>query len=131
MKPYVIMLQTDADDREITESILTEINTSIPVEFIADISELEKVISVAGQPTVIMVNDSFSNTATEQLQQLKKNPAYNHIPVVVLGEIVTEEYIKKYYRAGASTYITKPSTIAGTRKKIETFFKYWFDVAEV
>jgi len=131
MKPYAIMLQTDADDRDIVEPILEEINNTIPVEFVAGIYELDNVIKTAGQPTVILVNDSFSNTASELLKKLKTHAAYNHIPVVVLGELVTDEYIRQYYRAGANTYITKPSTVEATRKKIDTFFKYWFDVAEV
>jgi CheY-like chemotaxis protein len=127
MKPYAIMMQTDADDKDITESILVEINNTIPVKFIANAGELGSVIDTEGQPTVILVNDSFTHTASEQLRQLKTDPAYNHIPVVVLGEMVTDEYIRQYYRAGANTYITKPSSIAGTRKKIEAFLKYWFD----
>lgn len=125
------MLQTDADDKFITESALAEMNNTAPVVFIASAGELADVVRSMGQPTVIMVNDSYTHTAGEQLKQLKSDPAYNHIPIVVLGEVVTEEYIRQYYRAGANTYITKPSTVAGTRDKIETFFRYWFDVAEV
>jgi CheY-like chemotaxis protein len=131
MNSYAIMLQTDADDRYITESILADLNNTIPVKFISDANELENIIEMDGQPTVILINDSFSHTAAEQLKQLKTHPSFNHIPVVVLGEMVTDEYIRQYYRDGANTYIIKPSTIAGTKTKIEGFFKYWFDVAEV
>lgn len=131
MKSYAVMLQTDEDDKFITESILAETGITIPVTFIAGVEELKEVVATSGEPTVILVNDSFRHTAGEQLKQLKSDPAYQHLPVVILGEIVSEEYIRQYYRAGACTYITKPSTIAGTKKKIDAFFRYWFDVAEV
>ena len=131
MDAYVVMLQTDEDDKYITESILAEINTAIPMVFMAGVDELKGTIAVSGEPKVILVNDSSRHTAHEQLKQLKADPACNHIPVVILGEIVAEEYIRQYYRAGASTYITKPSTIAGTKEKIGNFFRYWFDTAEV
>ena len=131
MKPYALMLQTDEDDRFITESTLAEINNTIPVVFIASAGDLKSVKDSLGLPTVILVNDNSMRIAREQLKEIKSHPAYNHIPVVVLGEVVTDEYIRQYYRAGANTYITKPSTIAGVRKKIDTFFKYWFEVAEV
>jgi response regulator RpfG family c-di-GMP phosphodiesterase len=131
MKPYAIMLQTDADDKFITESILEEINSNVPVIFISHTSDLQAVIKSMGEPTVILVNDSSRHTAREQLTWLKSDPSINHIPVVVLGEVVSDEYIRQYYRAGANTYIVKPSSITGTRLKIDTFFKYWFDVAEV
>jgi response regulator RpfG family c-di-GMP phosphodiesterase len=130
MSAYAVMLQTDEDDKYITESALQEINTNVPVIFIASVDELKGVITNSGEPKVILVNDSFRNTAREQLNQLKADPAYNHIPVVILGEIVAEEYIRQYYRLGASTYIIKPSTIAATKKKIDAFFRYWFDMAE-
>jgi len=131
MGPYVVLLQTDEDDKEITQSVLAEINTTIPMVFIAGVDDLKETIAVSGEPRVILLNDSSRHTAREQLTRLKAEPAYNHIPVVILGEIVADEYIRQYYRQGASTYITKPSTIAGTKKKIETFFRYWFDTAEV
>jgi len=131
MKPYALMLQTDEDDRFITESTLTEINNKVPVVFIASAGDLNSVTDSLGLPTVILVNDSYMHTARAQLRQIKSHPGYNHIPVVVLGEVVTDEYIREFYRAGANTYITKPSTVAGVRKKIDTFFKYWFEVAEV
>jgi response regulator RpfG family c-di-GMP phosphodiesterase len=130
MNSYAVMLQTDEDDKYITESTLSEIDTKVPVVFIAGVDELKEVIPVSGEPKVILINDSFRNTAREQLNQLKSDPGYSHIPVVILGEIVAEEYIRQYYRSGASTYITKPSTVAATKKKIDTFFRYWFDTAE-
>ncbi|MBC7947283.1 MAG: hypothetical protein H7Y42_05340 [Chitinophagaceae bacterium] len=131
MKPYAIMLQTDQDDKLLTESVIAEIQGAPPLIFIASFGELADVVEKFGQPTVILINDTFSHTASEQLRLLKSNSEYGHIPVVVLGEMVTDEYIKRYYRAGASTYIIKPSSLGGTKKKIEGFFRYWFEVATV
>ena len=65
------------------------------------------------------------------VKHLKADTSLAHIPVIVLGEITTPDYIKQYYRAGANTYITKPSTVAATQKKIQLFLEYWFDVAEI
>lgn len=129
MNPYAIMLQTDADDRFITESILEEIGINTPVIFVGHTSDLPGVLASMGHPAVILVNDSSRNTGVEQLEWLKSDSAISHIPVVVLGEVVSEEFIRQYYRSGANSYIIKPSTLAGTRMKIETFFKYWFEVA--
>ena len=132
MQPYVLMLQTDPDDRYITESTLDEISNNIPVQFISSLQEVDKTIAEFGQPVVILVNDQGSAQQGPTLvKKLKNNPLYSHIPVVILGEVTTSEYIQECYRAGANTFIIKPSTIVETRKKIATFFSYWFDVAEV
>ena len=132
MQPYVVMLQTDPDDRYITESTMDEISNNIPVQFISSHEEIDKTIVEFGQPVVILVNDQGSaHQGPGLVKKLKSNLLYSHLPVVILGEVTSSEYIQECYRAGANTFIIKPSTIAETRKKISTFFSYWFDVAEV
>lgn len=132
MEHYVLMLQTDADDKYITESTLAEIGTTVPVQFLGSINELDSFIAAEGQPGVILINDQgAAHHGKKMVTQLKSHPAYGHIPVVILGEVTTEDYIRDCYKAGANTFITKPSTVAATKKKIQTFLEYWFDVAEV
>jgi len=132
MKSYVLMLQTDADDRNITELILSDIHLTIPVKFVADIDDFESFITVEGRPALIIISESNKKfKAVEIVKQLKSNPAYSHIPMVILAEQSPDEYIKESYAAGASTFITKPSTVELTKKKIEGFFTYWLNIAEL
>ena len=105
---------------------------TIPMHFIARLSEVEDMIASSGLPAVILINNQdHRHKAIDVVKHLKADSRLNHIPIVVLGEITTPDYVRQYYRAGANTYITKPSTIAATRKKIQLFLAYWFDVAEV
>ncbi len=132
MQSYALMLQADEDDQFLTESILLEMQRKIPMQFVSGIKQMNLTIADLGLPTVIMVNnDNHRHNAINLVRVLKADPQLDHIPIIVLGEITTPEYIRQFYRAGANTYITKPSTIAATRKKIETFLDYWFTVAEV
>lgn len=132
MQPYVLMIQTDPDDQYLTESALTEIGNTIPVKFIRDAGELATAVSEWGEPSVILLNDrGVLHKGRAVLEELKSDASYDYIPIVVLGEVSTPDYIRQCYRSGANTFITKPSTVSGTRKKIETFFNYWFDVAEL
>lgn len=132
MEPYVLMIQTDPDDQYIVESTMREIANTISIQFIKSIEEMDRVISESGKPSVILLNDrGVLYNGTEIVKEIKSHAAYNDIPVVVLGEVSADDYVRECYRAGASTFITKPSSVAGTRKKIETFFSYWFEVAEL
>lgn len=134
MQPYVVMLQADEDDRMLTESILEEMEHRVPMHFISRISELKDkdMISASGPPSIILINNNdHRHKAIDTVKYLKTDAILSHIPVIVLGEITTSDYIKQYYRAGANTYIIKPSTVADTKKKIQLFLEYWFDVAEV
>lgn len=132
MASYILMLQADTDDQYITESALAEINPSLTIKYLQDIDEMKIYIDEAGEPALILLNDTGDLADREKmLRRLKADPVYGHIPVVVLGEKSSPEYIKKCYRAGANTFITKPSSSDAIKKKIHTFLLYWFEVAEV
>jgi len=132
MQSYVLMLQADADDRYITESAIAEAGYDFTMKFIDHIDELDAFIAKEGVPLLILVSVSgVIRKGYDVVKQLKAHTQCGHIPVVALGEVSADDYIKEWYRAGANTFIIKPSSLAGTQKKIRTFFEYWFDVAEV
>jgi DNA-binding NarL/FixJ family response regulator len=131
MEQYVLMLQADADDKDLTESMLNEIGSPIPIRFASGMGDFSLKKAEWGEPAVILMNDrGAAHKGNEVLKLIKSHIAYAHIPLVVLGEMSTPEYIRECYRAGANTFIVKPSSIAETKKKIEGFFKYWFEVAD-
>jgi response regulator RpfG family c-di-GMP phosphodiesterase len=130
MEPYALMVQTDDDDRFFADSTMREIDMGVNVEYVSNIDQLANLTEKKGEPHVILINDSSIRPAGGQLKKIKADKNLSHIPVVILGEVATDEYIKKYYSLGANSYVIKPSTIEGTKKKIETFFRYWFEVAD-
>jgi CheY-like chemotaxis protein len=131
MQPYVLMLETDPDDKDITESMLAEMENSIPIRFVSGFDDMAEKAAGWGEPSVILLSDlGATRKGNEAIKQVKMNPAYSHIPLVVLGEVSTPDYIKECYRAGANSFIVKPSSIAESRKKIAAFFEYWFEVAD-
>jgi DNA-binding NarL/FixJ family response regulator len=126
------MLHADEDDRMLTQSILDEMQHAAPIIYFDHFDELKQYCKENDLPVVILVNNcSRLHNAIATVRQLKAESSLSHIPVVVLGEKTTPDYIFQYYRAGVNTYITKPSTLAATEKKIRLFFEYWLDVAEV
>ena len=132
MQSYVLMLQADEDDKYLTQTLLAEMQESIPMHFISSVQEFEKCTAENGLPAVILINNQdHRHKAIEIVKSFKSDQQLNFIPVVVLGEITTPDYMQQYYRAGANSYITKPSTIVAMRKKIRLFLDYWFEVAEV
>ena len=66
-----------------------------------------------------------------KLLALKSSKPINTIPIVILSDSISEKYRNECYAYGASSFIRKPQTVEDTAKKIETFFKYWLNVAEV
>jgi CheY-like chemotaxis protein len=65
------------------------------------------------------------------LTSIKTNEAFQHLPVIILGENTQHELVAKCYAAGANTVINKPFTFELTNAKINSFIEYWFGVAEL
>ena len=131
-KPYVLMLESDPDDRYITEHTLSELGYNYPIKFLTHGKELMNHLSNEEKPFVILLDDNpYGGTGLEVLEKLKSNPEYRHIPVVMISEVATANHVAECYHKGANTVIKKPSTLEGTKEKIGTFFKYWFEVAEM
>lgn len=129
---YVLMVQVDEDDKFITEESLREAGISTPVKFLSKIDDLENFIKLESMPSLILLNDRGAvHRGSKLLTGIRGNRNYAHIPIIMLGEVTTPDYIKECYAAGANSYIIKPSTVHATIKKIELFFRYWSEVAEV
>jgi CheY-like chemotaxis protein len=128
---YVLMLENDSDDRYITQSTLNELNLTIPIRYEYWSSSLLKVLENDKPAVILLAYNTSPENGLAIVNEIKNNKDYSDIPVVMLVEQLPQEMIKKYYLAGASTVIKKPSSVEQTTKKIKTFFDYWFGVAEL
>ena len=127
---HVIMLEDDSDDRLITNDVLSEANVELDIDFYSNSDSLFQALSHK-IPNVILVDfNSTPENGLQVLKRLKQNIDLQHIPVIILSDSNLSHYRNACYREGASSFITKPSTLEETRKKITTFFSYWKEVAE-
>lgn len=124
------MLEDDADDRYITETTIKELGYDISIKFLNYGRELITYLTQSEEPSLILL-DYNPVTGADILRQLKTHPDFNHIPTVVLSEVASANHVRHCYQLGANSFIKKPDTVDMTRTKIETFFKYWLEVAEI
>ena len=130
--PYVLMLESDSDDLYFTEATLSEIGSQVPVKFVSNSNDLIGYLATEWKPSLILLShNAYPLNALELMKQIKNNPEYSAIPVVILSENLTPEYVRYCYRSGANSVITKPSSVEGTQHKIRTFLNYWFQVVEL
>jgi len=131
------MLEHDDDDRYITQAIFNENRYPVKIHFVENSNDLfaflisceKKMISFPG---LILLNHYASPlNAIEILANLKSNPKYAHIPVVVLSGTMNADILDKCYAMGANSFIRKPSSGAELNEKITTFVRYWFETVEL
>ena len=132
MDKYVLMLEDDSDDQSLVRETLSELNMDIPIKYFSNSVDFFKFLSSAELPSLILLDyNSTPDNGIAVLKKLKACNKHSHIPVVILSENDQPEYRNECYIHGASSFIKKPDTLEATNKKIGTFFKYWFEVAEV
>ena len=61
----------------------------------------------------------------EVLKQLKADPKFSSIPVVILSTSQAEQDIVKAYALHANSYLVKPVDFANFTELMETFDFYW------
>ena len=80
---------------------------------------------------IIMDYNIVPEHSLSLLQRLKQNEQYKNILIIIISENNLPQYKQQCYALGASSFVQKPHTLEETKNKIVTFFKYWFEVAEV
>jgi CheY-like chemotaxis protein len=81
------------------------------------------------QPGIILLDLNLPGTdGRDVLREVKSDPSLKSIPVIILTASNSERDIEECYRAGANSYIQKPSGIDGFFKVIEGLRDYWFEV---
>lgn len=136
-QPRIVMLEYDPDDRYLTEEFFAKIGRKVSIDFVTNTDDFQLyfddcVKHLRPYPSLILMNQHAApQSAITILKELKSNPAYGHIPVVILGSLSHPGTTKEFYAAGASSFIQKPSTDRDTHDKISTFIRYWFDTVEL
>ena len=132
MKRHILMLEHDDDDRYITQAVLDELKADVTISFVSTSTEFFQKLEGQPQPDLLLVTYRASPlTAIEILKRLKSSSSLRHIPAIVLSGMANPSIVRECYEAGASSFITKPSSEKNTTEKISAFLKYWFNTVEI
>jgi two-component system, chemotaxis family, response regulator Rcp1 len=86
----------------------------------------------ASRPDLIIMDMTLpKKNAHEILSQLKTNPQFRCIPVIILTGSSSEEQIEKAYALYANCCINKSSELEGLSSIIHSIMNFWFEVAKL
>lgn len=131
MKRTILMLEHDDDDRYVTQAVLDELKADIEINFVTNstdfLSRLEK-----SMPDLLLITYRASPlNAVEVLKKVRSLDRFMYTPAIVLSGVSNETIVRECYQAGASSFITKPSSDKETTSKITRFLDYWFKTVEL
>lgn len=67
----------------------------------------------------------------EVLEEIKKDPALMHIPVVILTSSEAEEDVLRSYQLHANCFITKPVDLEQLTKVVQGIEQFWFTLVKL
>lgn len=83
-------------------------------------------------PDVILLDINMPRMdGFDVLQRLKSTDDYKKIPIVMLTTSSSEIDIEKAYNSGASSFISKPSSLADMAKLAEGVLTYWHKLVKL
>lgn len=140
-KISILMADDDDDDCMLASEALTESHLQHQLYVVKDGEELMDYLYKRGKyansenevpPGLILLDLNMpKKDGREALQEIKSNPNFKHIPVVILTTSKAQEDIQLCYDLGANSFIIKPVTFTSLVKVMKTIGQYWFDIVEL
>ena len=137
----ILMADDDPDDRQLTREAFEEARLANDLRFVEDGVELLDYLHRRGKyadpatsprPGIILLDLNMPRKdGREALQELKQDPRFRTIRVIILTTSKAEEDILRTYNLSAASYITKPVTFEALVDVVRTLGKYWLEIVEL
>jgi CheY-like chemotaxis protein len=138
---HILMADDDADDCLLVREALREIGQPCELMIVRDGEQLLDYLRRRGEygdgretprPDLILLDLKMpKKDGREALGELKADPHFSSIPIVVLTTSMAEDDIEYCYKMGVNSYVAKPTTFRGLVDLMNTLAKYWFDLVEL
>ncbi|GAB2676201.1 response regulator [Flavihumibacter cheonanensis] len=140
-KVYILVAEDDADDRFLLETAFAENGFKGKLEFVENgvelldyLRNLKKEDANTDHPLpgfILLDLNMPKKDGREVLKEIKEDPRFKKIPVIVFTTTKNENEINRCYELGANTYVVKPVGFENLVKTIEDIRSYWFSTAQI
>ena len=142
LKPAEILLVEDnLDDVEITLRAFRKVRVANTVHVVRDGQEALDFLFREGdysdradapQPDVILLDLNLPKVnGLEVLHKIRASDGLSTIPIIVLTVSERQEDVRKSYKLGANTYITKPMDFEKFVHAMDILDEYWMVIAKL
>ena len=134
----ILLVEDNPGDARLTEEALREAKVRNTLHHVEDgIDALaflrqEGDFDDAPRPDLIFLDLNLPRMdGREVLHEIKNDPEFRRIPVVVLTSSGAEQDIVNTYELHANCYITKPVDMNGFMKVVKSIENFWFAVVKL
>jgi two-component system, response regulator len=137
----ILMADDDGEDCALVGDALRETGHPCDLRFVRNGEELFDYLRRQGEyqqprdaprPDLILLDLKMPRKdGRETLQELKADPDWRQIPVVILTTSAAGDDVNSCYEMGVNAFITKPVSFRKLVRILDALTKYWFDVAQL
>lgn len=137
--PTLVVVDDDADDRALIEKALRQLvrNEIRPVaggEALLDyLRERQACMDphTAACCIVLLDLNMPGMNGYQVLAEMKADPAFRSIPIIVLTTSEAEQDVAKSYDLGANAFITKPVSFSDLVRSMASLQHFWFEIVQL
>jgi two-component system, chemotaxis family, response regulator Rcp1 len=134
----VLLVEDSPGDVRLTREALKDAKVHISLHVAADGIEAIDFLERAGthvhapRPDLILLDLNLPRKdGREVLKEIKENPSFMSIPVVILTTSSSEADVLQSYNLHANCYISKPVDLDGFLKVIHSIDNFWLSVVKL
>ena len=131
MNEHILIADDDEDDRLLLKEAFEAAGSRLNIAFAQNGLEVFDSLNSNNQcPKVILLDLNMPRkNGLDVLKELKSNPKYNCIPVIIFSTSEVKEQIQTCYKLGASTFIIKPASFQALVTIAHMIIGYWIHTA--
>lgn len=134
----VLLVEDNPGDADLTREALEDGKLLVEIAVVVDgVQAIDYLLQrppfeAAQLPDLILLDLNLPRmSGREVLAEIKKHPALQLIPVVVLTSSDAENDISKSYQLGANCYVTKPVGLQAFQAIVKSIESFWFTVVRL
>jgi CheY-like chemotaxis protein len=133
----ILVADDDPDDILLLKEAVAECEGGHRIQAVSDGQELMDALlrgekKGESRPDLILLDlNMHRKNGFEVLQELKADPLYRGIPVVIWTTSRREEDVVRTYAMGCNAYMTKPSSFDGLVAKMQGLTRFWFQQVDL
>jgi CheY-like chemotaxis protein len=121
----ILLVDDDADDRQIFDEILRDIDPEAQIVTAENglemVAVLDKLVDDDLPDMIILDQNMPKMTGKESLIFLKESPRYQDISTIVYSTYQVKDFYQECLELGAQDVVAKPDTMQAYREMIEQF----------
>lgn len=134
----VLIVEDDADDRDLLARAFKKAEIGVPLGFAIDGDEAVSYLSgvmkdpLRAPPFIILLDLKLPRrSGFEVLEWIKGQAGLRRIPVIILTSSRESADLERAYDLGANSYLVKPARPEALRQMVEQIDSYWLGLNEM